>query len=40
MGQKRQREPRDPAAPDAKKRKGFRVGPDNLPDGPWKRKGT
>ncbi|KAK8127670.1 hypothetical protein PG984_008778 [Apiospora sp. TS-2023a] len=26
-------------APDAKKpKKGFRVGPENLPDGPWKRK--
>lgn len=23
-----------------KPRKGFRVGPDNLPDGPWRRKGT
>ncbi|CCF36736.1 hypothetical protein CH063_08238 [Colletotrichum higginsianum] len=22
----------------AKKRKGFRVGPDNLPEGPWRRK--
>lgn len=28
-------------APEAKKpRKGFRVGPDNLPDGPWRRKVT
>lgn len=26
-------------APEAKKpKKGFRVGPENLPDGPWKRK--
>ena len=25
---------------DGKKRKGFRVGPENLPDGPWRRKGT
>lgn len=41
MGQKRQGDTRgDAAAPDAKKRKGFRVGPDNLPDGPWKRKST
>ena len=23
-----------------KHRQGFRVGPDNLPDGPWRRKGT
>ncbi|POS77195.1 hypothetical protein DHEL01_v204417 [Diaporthe helianthi] len=28
------------AAPEAKKRKGFRVGPANLPDGPWRRKNT
>ncbi|GKT45583.1 uncharacterized protein ColSpa_05764 [Colletotrichum spaethianum] len=28
--------PRD--AQQAKKRKGFRVGPDNLPEGPWRRK--
>ncbi|KAI0406868.1 hypothetical protein F4802DRAFT_595873 [Xylaria palmicola] len=29
----------DDAAPAAKKRrKGFRVGPENLPDGPWRRK--
>ncbi|KZL73787.1 hypothetical protein CT0861_12367 [Colletotrichum tofieldiae] len=28
--------PRD--AQPAKKRKGFRVGPDNLPEGPWRRK--
>ncbi|KAK7743188.1 hypothetical protein SLS53_004273 [Cytospora paraplurivora] len=27
-------------APDAKKRKGFRVGPENLPDGAWRRKNT
>ena len=28
-------------APDKKKAKhGFRVGPDNLPDGAWKRKGS
>jgi hypothetical protein len=33
-----------PAKDDARKSKkakhGFRVGPENLPDGPWKRKGT
>ncbi|KAI3398019.1 hypothetical protein diail_9996 [Diaporthe ilicicola] len=28
------------AAPAAKKRKGFRVGPENLPDGAWRRKNT
>lgn len=28
------------APPEAKKRKGFRVGPQNLPDGAWKRKNT
>lgn len=28
------------AAPEAKKRKGFRVGPENLPDGAWRRKNT
>lgn len=27
-------------APEPKKRKGFRVGPDNLPDGAWRRKNT
>lgn len=31
-------EKNDTEAP--KPRKGFRVGPDNLPDGPWRRKGT
>ncbi|CAM1511597.1 Fc.00g091100.m01.CDS01 [Cosmosporella sp. VM-42] len=31
----------DAAAPDSKKPKhGFRVGPENLPDGPWRRKVT
>lgn len=40
MGQKRQADTRDAAAPGAKKRKGFRVGPQHLPDGPWKRKST
>lgn len=29
-----------PAAQDAKKRKGFRVGPENLPDGAWRRRNT
>lgn len=30
----------DEVAPDARKPKhGFRVGPENLPDGPWRRKG-
>ncbi|KAH8759400.1 hypothetical protein F5883DRAFT_143981 [Diaporthe sp. PMI_573] len=28
------------APPVAKKRKGFRVGPENLPDGAWRRKNT
>lgn len=28
------------APPEAKKRKGFRVGPENLPDGAWRRKNT
>lgn len=28
------------AQPDAKKRKGFRVGPENLPDGAWRRRNT
>lgn len=30
--------PNSEIIPDAKKRKGFRVGPDNLPDGAWKRR--
>ena len=38
MGQKRQRDAHEANAPDLKKRKGFRVGPEHLPDGPWKRK--
>ncbi|CAG9997486.1 unnamed protein product [Clonostachys byssicola] len=38
MAPKRPREDSE-KAPDAKKpRRGFRVGPDNLPDGPWRRK--
>ncbi|KAK5633407.1 hypothetical protein RRF57_009121 [Xylaria bambusicola] len=37
---KRSIEGDDAAGPAAKKiRKGFRVGPENLPDGPWRRKG-
>ena len=42
MGEKRARDGEDTSsvpAPEPKKRKGFRVGPDNLPDGPWRRKG-
>lgn len=42
MAPKRARD-EDPAtgAPDKKKAKhGFRVGPENLPDGAWKRKGS
>ncbi|KAI1094859.1 hypothetical protein F5B19DRAFT_443725 [Rostrohypoxylon terebratum] len=39
MGVKRPHESDSAATPAAKKlRKGFRVGPQNLPDGPWKRK--
>lgn len=41
MGQKRPLAPEgaSSSAPDPKKpRHGFRVGPDNLPDGPWRRK--
>ncbi|KAI1459325.1 hypothetical protein F4805DRAFT_421164 [Annulohypoxylon moriforme] len=39
MGVKRALESDSAATPAAKKlRKGFRVGPQNLPDGPWKRK--
>jgi type IV secretory pathway VirB10-like protein len=39
MAPKHQNEGGD-AAPEAKKPKhGFRVGPENLPDGPWRRKG-
>jgi hypothetical protein len=39
MAAKRQNDA-EPAAPEAKKPKhGFRVGPENLPDGPWRRKG-
>lgn len=36
-----QADPSSSTAPDAKKpRKGFRVGPDNLPDGAWRRRNT
>lgn len=39
MAAKRQNDA-ESAAPEAKKPKhGFRVGPENLPDGPWRRKG-
>ncbi|KAI1148560.1 hypothetical protein F4825DRAFT_92674 [Nemania diffusa] len=38
-GKKRPIEGDDSSGPAAKKhRKGFRVGPENLPDGPWRRK--
>ncbi|KAH8681149.1 hypothetical protein BX600DRAFT_429118 [Xylariales sp. PMI_506] len=41
MGAKRSRDEEGASAPAAKKaRKGFRVGPENLPDGPWRRKVT
>ncbi|KAF3767998.1 hypothetical protein M406DRAFT_338658 [Cryphonectria parasitica EP155] len=30
----------DASNPEPKKRKGFRVGPENLPDGAWRRKNT
>lgn len=32
--------PNSDAIPEAKKRKGFQVGPENLPDGAWRRKNT
>ncbi|CAI4216895.1 unnamed protein product [Parascedosporium putredinis] len=38
MGEKRRRDDPDAARAAKKPKKGFRVGPDNLPDGPWKRK--
>jgi hypothetical protein len=45
MSSKRTRD--EDAAPDAgaspapkKAKHGFRVGPENLPDGPWRRKGS
>ncbi|KAJ4390784.1 hypothetical protein N0V93_004382 [Gnomoniopsis smithogilvyi] len=39
---KRPREdnPNNDAIPEAKKRKGFQVGPENLPDGAWRRRNT
>lgn len=42
MGFKRPREdnPNNDAIPEAKKRKGFQVGPENLPDGAWRRRNT
>ena len=40
MASKRQRENLDAAGPEAKRKKtGFRVGPANLPDGTYRRKG-
>lgn len=42
MGFKRPREdnPNTDPIPEAKKRKGFQVGPQNLPDGAWRRRNT
>lgn len=42
MGFKRPREdnPNTDIIPEAKKRKGFQVGPENLPDGAWRRRNT
>ncbi|KAJ4416476.1 hypothetical protein N0V82_006741 [Gnomoniopsis sp. IMI 355080] len=42
MGFKRSREdnPNADVIPEAKKRKGFQVGPENLPDGAWRRRNT
>lgn len=42
MGFKRPREdnPNSEVIPEAKKRKGFQVGPENLPDGAWRRRNT
>lgn len=42
MGFKRPREdnPNTDAIPEAKKRKAFQVGPENLPDGAWRRRNT
>lgn len=39
MAPKRPNEASEDAQDDKRARKGFRVGPDNLPDGPWRRKG-
>jgi hypothetical protein len=40
MAEKRAREDDGDAPQEKKRRSGFKVGPDNLPDGTWKRKGT
>ncbi|PFH58178.1 hypothetical protein XA68_14048 [Ophiocordyceps unilateralis] len=40
MTLKRKRDAPEPAPEPDKPRRGFRVGPDNLPDGPWRRKVT
>jgi hypothetical protein len=40
MAPKRPVEDDAPASKPKKQRSGFKVGPDNLPDGTWKRKGT
>jgi hypothetical protein len=39
MAPKRPREDEDTTVESKKPRTGFKVGPDNLPDGTWKRKG-
>ncbi|PHH77299.1 hypothetical protein CDD80_749 [Ophiocordyceps camponoti-rufipedis] len=40
MTLKRKRDASEPGPVPEKPRRGFRVGPDNLPDGPWRRKVT
>ncbi|KAK8932181.1 hypothetical protein H634G_04662 [Metarhizium anisopliae BRIP 53293] len=40
MAPKRPLESGDPSLEAKKPKRGFRVGPDNLPDGPWRRKVT
>lgn len=39
MAPKRPSDAGDAAHDEKKPRHGFRVGPENLPDGPWRRKG-
>lgn len=39
MAPKHQKEGADAASEASKPKHGFRVGPENLPDGPWRRKG-
>lgn len=39
MAAKHQNEGADTASEVKKPKHGFRVGPENLPDGPWRRKG-